>query len=78
MTKVTVDETLRGKLHNLSEPLELCDESGRVVAQLFPVPDLSDYELWQPDVSEEELREQERTNKRWYTTSEVLQHLEEQ
>ncbi len=76
MTRITVDETLRGKLHDLSEPLELCDEFGRVVAQVFPVADLSHYDLRQPEVSAEELREQEQANHRWYTTSEVLQHLE--
>jgi hypothetical protein len=76
MTRITVDETLRGKLGNLAEPLELCDQFGRVVAQVFPVADLSQYDLRQPDVSAEELREQERVNQRWYTTSEVLQHLE--
>jgi hypothetical protein len=56
MTKVIVDEVLRTKLHNLTEPLELCDESGRVLGQVFPVLDLSDYEPWEPPMSEEELQ----------------------
>ncbi len=77
MTRITVDETLRGKLCDLAEPLELCDELGRVVAMVFPVADLSQYDLRQPEVSAEELREQEQSNQRWYRTSEVLQHLGE-
>ena len=36
MTRVILDEILRSKLHNLTEPLELCDESGHVVAAWFP------------------------------------------
>ena len=56
MTRIIVDETLRNKLHNLSEPLELCDESGRLLAQLFPILDLSEYEPCEPPISEEELR----------------------
>ena len=56
MTRVILDETLRDKLNNLSQPLELCDESGRVVARVFPVMDLSEYEPCEPTISEEELR----------------------
>jgi len=76
MTRVIVDETLRSRLHNLSEPLELCDESGRVLGRVFPALDLSQYEQWEPPIGEEELRRRERSNERRYTTAEVLAHLE--
>lgn len=36
MAKITVDEALRSKLRNFAEPLELCDESGQVLALLTP------------------------------------------
>ena len=54
MTKIIVDEVLRSKLRNLTEPLELCDESGHVLAREFPTVDLSEYEPWEPPISEEE------------------------
>ena len=75
MTKVVVDETLRSKLHNLSQPLELCDESGRVLGRVFPALDLSEYEPWEPPISEEELQRREQETES-YTTSEVLAYLE--
>jgi hypothetical protein len=74
MTRVIVDETLRNKLGNLLEPVELCDESGRVLARVVPLQDLDDYELWEPPISEEELQRRERSEK-WHTTEQVLAHL---
>ncbi len=75
MTRVIVDEVLRSKLHNLTEPLELCDASGNVLASLVPTIDLSEYEYWEPEFSEEELRAQELSDEKRYTTAEVLAHL---
>jgi hypothetical protein len=74
MTKIIVDDVLRNKLHNLSEPLELCDDSGRVLAQVFPALDLSEYEPCEPPISEEELQRREQEAE-WYTTEQVLAHL---
>jgi hypothetical protein len=74
MTRIVVDETLRSKLRNFSEPLVLCDESGRSLAQLLPLEDLSQYEPWEPPISAEELRRREQSDK-WHTTEEVLAHL---
>ncbi|HEV3262704.1 MAG TPA: hypothetical protein VG013_38065 [Gemmataceae bacterium] len=76
MTRVTVNEALRSMLHNLSQPLELCDESGRVLGRVFPALDLSEYEPWEPPISEEELRRREQSTEKRYTTAEVLAHLE--
>jgi hypothetical protein len=76
MTRVIVDEALRNKLLDFAEPLDLCDESGRVLAQVFPAVDPSEYELVEPPISEEELRRLEDPNQRRYTTAEVLEHLE--
>jgi hypothetical protein len=36
MTRILVDPALREKLRDLKEPLELCDESGRVLAVVIP------------------------------------------
>lgn len=75
MNKITIDAETRRKLKYLSEPLELCDESGKVLAKLIPQVDLSEYESIEPPISEEELRRREKSDK-WYTTKEVLDHLE--
>lgn len=74
MTRVVVDETLRSRLHNLTQPLELCDESGRVIGRVFPAEDVSEYELSQPPISEGEVQRLLKENR--YTTDEVLARLE--
>jgi hypothetical protein len=76
MTRVIVTEALRSMLHNLSQPLELCDEEGHVLGRVFPALNLSQYEPWEPTFSEEDLRRQEQANEKRYTTAEVLAHLE--
>ncbi|HWG43344.1 MAG TPA: hypothetical protein VN688_11215 [Gemmataceae bacterium] len=74
MTRVIVDETLLNKLHNLTQPLELCDQAGRVLGRVVPTIDLSEYEPWEPPISEEELQRREQSDE-WYTTEQVLAHL---
>ncbi len=76
MTPVVIDAAMMNKLHQLSQPLELRDASGRVLARVFPAPNLSDYEPLVPQVSEDELDRREQANEKRYTTSEVLAHLE--
>jgi hypothetical protein len=76
MTRVIVDEVLLSKLLNLTEPLELCDESGQLLGRVFPAVDPSEYEPWEPHFSEEELQKQEQSNEKRYTTAEVLAYLE--
>jgi hypothetical protein len=74
MVQIIVDESLRNKLHQFNEPVEICDEKGQVLARVTPVDDLSQYEPCEPQISEEELERRGRSNK-WYTTDEVLAHL---
>ncbi len=76
MTRIVVNESMRELLRNFSQPLELCDESGRVLARLIPASEISKYEKWEPTFSEDELRRQEQANEKRYTTAEVLAHLE--
>lgn len=75
MTQIVLDATLRGKLQGLSQPLELCDESGRVLARVIPVPDPSQYEPVEPELSTDEL--ERRRQEPEYTTAEVLAYLEQ-
>lgn len=76
MTQIIVDDALRSKLQNLTQPLELCDESGTVLARLTPVlsSDPSQYEAVEVPLSAEEL--ERRRQEKEYTTAEVLAHLE--
>jgi hypothetical protein len=67
---------MRSKLLDLRQPLEICDESGRVLANLFPVADLASHEPCVPDFDAEDLDRQEKANEKRYTTAEVLAHLE--
>jgi hypothetical protein len=73
MTQIIIDKEWRSKLHDLTEPLELCDETGKLLARLFPVLDESLYEKWEPATSKEEL---DRIRKEPdYSTEELLAHL---
>jgi hypothetical protein len=74
MDRIIVDDALRNKLRNLTESLELCDESGRMLARLIPASQLPNNSPWGPPISAEELRRREKSDK-WYTTEEVLAHL---
>jgi hypothetical protein len=76
MTRITLDATLRNKLLDLTQPLELCDESGRVLAHLVPKIDPSLYEGLEPQISREELERRKQNKGKTYTTAEVLAHLE--
>jgi hypothetical protein len=74
MTRITLDVDMRKKLLNLTEPLDLCDETGRVLGTYIPLPTATDDDYGEPPISEEELR---RISKEpGYTTDEVIAYLE--
>jgi hypothetical protein len=77
MTQIRLDASLAGKLHVLSQPVELCDPTGRVLGRFVPRIDLSDWEPISPDVTEEELDRRARSGGKRYTTDEVLAYLEQ-
>lgn len=54
---------------------ELKDSSGRTLGFFIPAFDPSKYEIIEPELSDEELRRIEASDE-WYTTDEVLRHLE--
>ena len=76
MTQVVVDSGMISKLHHLSQPLELRDVSGRMLARVFPAVDVSQCDPLVPQVSEEELDRREQANEKRHTTTDVLAHLE--
>ena len=73
MTPITVDADLRNKLLNLSEPLDLCDESGRLVGMFTPISATAPPGYSEPPLSEEEWKRREQEP--GYTTQEVLTRL---
>ena len=75
MTRIILDATMREKLENLVQPLELCDEGGRVLAHLTPVHNSTERGLLEPQVGEKELRRREQSDK-WHSTEEVLARLQ--
>jgi hypothetical protein len=75
MKRVLYDAVLREKLPDLESLVELCDEEGRVIARIVPVPDPSWYDL-EPKISEEEWKKRLANPGKFYTTAEVLAYLE--
>jgi hypothetical protein len=78
MTRVTLDPDLRKKLLNCTTPLELCDETGLVLAKLTPSTPWTDPENWielTPPVSDEELDRRSNSNEPTYSTQEVIDML---
>jgi IS4 transposase len=60
MTRIVIDESTRRKLRDLREPLEVCDDSGRILAYLTPADDPSIYDELVSPTSEEELDRRSR------------------
>lgn len=72
MGKIILDRTMREKLRDLKECLELCDESGRVLGYVTPA---AIYENLSSPHSEGELDRREAETET-FSTAEVLSHLE--
>lgn len=78
MTRITVDEELRKRLHGLKTDLELCDESGCVLARVRlanPESEPDDREWLVPPVSADEIQRRLDSDEPAYTTEEVLEKL---
>ncbi len=75
MTQIFVDATLREKLQNLSQPLELLDENGELLGRFTPALKLPDELTREPQLTEEEWKRLE-VEPPQYSTAEVLAHLE--
>lgn len=73
MTRITVDPELRMKPLDLSEPLDLCDESGRIVGMFMPINVTPPSGYREPPLSEEEWTR--RQQEPGYTTEELLARL---
>jgi hypothetical protein len=76
MIRIVVDADLLKKLHNLTEPLELADTSGRLLGRVLPAVDPERFEGLEPQISREEMRRRKENKGKTYTTAEVLAYLE--
>ena len=74
MTRIILEQTLATQLHDLGQPAELCDPSGRVLGQFTPAFDPSEWEPVTPGAGEEELARREQSDA-WYTFDEVMGRL---
>jgi hypothetical protein len=73
MTKVIVDAAMRARLHDLSELLEVCDESGRTLGYFHPLVPPGDTKSLSPFSDEEiERRRQQRSGR---PLGEILEDL---
>lgn len=75
MSELILPETVAAQLQSFSHPVHLCDPSGKRLGRFVPQMDLSEYEIVGPDPTEEELCAIEQSTE-WYSTDEVLGHLE--
>jgi hypothetical protein len=76
MTRITADVELRTKLLGFTQEIELCDETGLVLARVKPVADLSHLNLLTKPVSNEELDRRSKSSEKRYSTQEVVDYLE--
>jgi hypothetical protein len=58
MTKLIVDESLRARLEDFTESVQLCDERGHVLGYFLPaeIYDRTLYDGVEPPISDEEFR----------------------
>ena len=76
MTQLTIDQALGQRLLSAAGPVELHDETGKLVGYFHPAVDPELYQGVDSPLSEEELRRREQGTV-WYTTAEVLARLEQ-
>lgn len=74
MTRVVLDAEMRDKLLGLAQPLDLCDERGKVLGIFTPLTDREVAERARPPITAEELAR--RRSEPDYSTDEVLDYLE--
>jgi hypothetical protein len=76
MNPIRLDPALLEKLLAAMQTVDICDQSGKIVGHFTPIIDPADFELFGPEISEEELRRRIESKEPRYTTAEVLQYLE--
>lgn len=74
MNELIVPANIAAQLQGLPHPIPLCDAAGKQLGYFLPTspPEGDDLE---PGISDEELTKIEQSTE-WYSTQEVLDHLE--
>jgi len=75
MTRIVVNEALRGLLPDLTRPVVFCDEKGNVLGHFLPETEVIVWDREPPPLSEEEMKRR-MAEEPTYTTAEVLAYLE--
>jgi hypothetical protein len=76
MDRIVISASLLALLEKADQPVDLCDEAGRVIGEFVPRFDPAEWEEIGPDdISDEELLARVRSNEPRYTTAEVLERL---
>jgi hypothetical protein len=75
MNELVLTEPLASQLEGLPYPVNLRDMSGKALGFFVPAIDRSLYEVVGPEPTNEELGQIERSTE-WYSSQEVLRHLE--
>ena len=75
MIRIVLDAQTVERFHDLHEPLELCDTSGRVLARAMPVIDISQCDPVSPGITDEELRRRASSDGKGLSTPELIAHL---
>ncbi|MEM8946201.1 MAG: hypothetical protein AAGD11_13595 [Planctomycetota bacterium] len=76
MIRITVDEAQKQQLLNSEGEVELCDESGRVIAKATPLPlESIDPQSIFSDLTDEEIERRANGPGPWYSTEEVKEFL---
>ena len=74
MSDLVLPDAVASQLQGLPHLVNLYDASGKKLGCFVPAVDPSQYEL-EPELSDEELSRIEASSE-WYSTDEVLRHLE--
>jgi hypothetical protein len=75
MTKIVVDRVVWERLASVKEPVQLCDEQGRVFGCFTPAAEQPPFEWGRPQISEEELQRRAQ-GQGGRTLAEILADLE--
>jgi hypothetical protein len=75
MTQVAIESSVSRKLSQYTEPVQLVDDSGRVLGVFRPPVSVTLYRDVEPPLSLDELRRR-ASSQIGHTTEEVLRHLE--
>ncbi len=76
MSQFILDANSIHALTALTQPVDLCDPSGKVLGRFVPRINSAEWEILGSEPSEDELRKREQSQGKRYTTAEVISHLE--